>query len=257
MKKYLSLLVSAILTIYSFTAQADSKAVSLKLDPRVALCAFRGLVENHLTGVLRTERVIASTSEARSARWESVKPLLDRFGKDLATDATIWFMLPDGSYYSTEAGGLVGQNLKDRPYFHRLIAGQDVLGDLVVSRSTGHRSVIVATPVVENGRVVAAVGVSVRVTLLSGLVETYTQLPDNAYFYALDSDGKIVLHRFAGRIFKRVNEVGDESLDEEFKTVMNKEQGVFNYTLKGRKMTSIFQKSAPLGWFFFIAQERK
>lgn len=257
MSKYFSLLLSAILMLFSFPVHADTKFASVKLEPQIALNAYRGLVENHLTGVLRTERVIAMTSEARSGRWASVKPLLDQFSKDLATDATVWFMLPDGSYYSTESGGLVGQNLKDRSYYPRLMAGQDVMGDLVISRSTGHRSVIVATPVIENGEVVAAVGVSVRVSLLSGVVEAYTKLLENAYFFALDADTKIVLHRFEARMFKTVSDVGDESLGEEFKAVMNSDQGVFNYTLNGRKVTSIFQKSAPLGWYFFIAQEVK
>ncbi|NTW52138.1 MAG: hypothetical protein HGB22_06075 [Chlorobiaceae bacterium] len=257
MPRYLSLLVSAIFMLFSYTVQAESKHASIRLDPQVALNSFRGLVENHLTGILRTERVIALTSEARSARWESVKPLLDRFSKDLATDATVWFMLPDGSYYATESGGLVGQNIKDRSYYPRLMSGQDVLGDLVISRSTGHRSVIVATPVIENGQVVGAIGVSVRVSLLSGVVETYTKMPDNAYFYVLDSNTKIILHRFEGRMFKTVSDVGDQSLGGEFNAVMDKDQGVFNYSLNGRKITSIFQRSAPLGWYFFIAQQLK
>jgi hypothetical protein len=257
MSRIFSLVVTLILMVYSFTAQAGSKSAALKLDPQVTLGTYKGLVEDHLGGVLRTARVIALTSEARSAKWQSVRPLLDRFSNDLATDATVWFALPDGSYFSTETGGLSDQNLKDRRYFPKLMAGQDVLGDLVISKSTGHRSIIVASPVIVNGKVVAAVGVSVRVRLLSGLLESETKLPDNAYFYALDSDTKIVLHRNVDRMFKSVSDVGDESLGEAFKAIMKQDQGIFNYTLNGKKMTSIFLKSATLGWYFFIAQERK
>ena len=206
---------------------------------------------------MRTARVIALTSEAQSAKWQSVKPLLDRLSNDLATDATVWFVLPDGSYYSTETGAVSDQNLKDRQYFPKLMAGQDVLGDLVISKSTGHRSIIVASPVMVNGKAVAAVGVSVRVRLLSGLLESDTKLPDNAYFYALDPDNKIVLHRNVDRMFKSVSDVGDESLGKAFKAVLTKDQGIFNYTLHGKKMSSIFLKSATLGWYFFIAQEQK
>ena len=197
------------------------------------------------------------TSEAKSAKWDAVKLLLDRFGNELSTDATMWLALPDGSYYSSKTGGLTGQSLKDRPYFSRLLAGMDVLGDLVISKSTGHRSIIIATPVIVEGKVVAAIGVSLRVRLLSELVDTNTKLPDNAYFYALDPDTKIVLHRNVDRMFKTVSDVGDESLGKAFKSNMNKDQGVFNYTLNGKKMTSIFQKSKVLDWYFFIAQEQK
>ena len=257
MSKIFSLIVSLLIMVSSFTARADSKSASLKPDPKVTLETYKGLVEDHLSGILRTVRVIALTSEAGSTKWESVRPLLDRFSNDLATDATMWFALPDGSYFSTETGGVSDQNLKDRNYFPKLMAGQDVLGDLVISKSTGHRSVIVATPVVVNGKVVAAVGVSVRVRLLSALLESDTKLPANAYYYALDSDTKIVLHRNVDRIFKSVSDVGDESLGEKFKAILKQDQGVFNYTLNGRKMTSIFQKSTVLKWYFFLAQERK
>ena len=255
MMKYFALVFSAILMLCSLTAQAESKTASLNLEPQVALGAYKGLVEDHLSGVLRTERVMALTSEARSARWEAVRPLLDRFRNDLTTDATVWFMLPDGSYYLADTGELSTQNLKDRPYFPRLMAGKDVLGDLVISKSSGYRSLIVATPVMVNGKVVAAIGVSVRLRLLTELVEANMKLPHNAYFYALDPDTKIVLHRNVDRLFKSVSEVGDESLGEAFKAIMTKDQGEFNYTLKGNKMTSIFQKSTALGWYFFIAQE--
>ena len=257
MSKFFSLLVSAILMFSSITAHAESKSTTLKFDTQVALSAYKGLVENHLEGVLRTARVIALTSEAKSTKWDAVKPLLDRFSSDLSTDATMWLALPDGSYYSTQTAGLTGMSLKDRPYFSGLLAGQDVLGDLVISKATGHRSIIVAVPVTVDGKVVAAIGVSVRVRLLSELVDTNTKLPDNAYFYALDPDTKIVLHRNVDRMFKTVSDVGDESLGDTFKTIMNKDQGVFNYTLNGKKMTSIFQKSKLLGWYFFIAQEMK
>jgi methyl-accepting chemotaxis protein len=216
-----------------------------------------GLVEDHLAGILRTEKTIAASSEARSARWDEVRPLLERFSKDLPTDATAWFMMPDGSYYSTAKGGLVDQNLKDRDYFPKLMAGQEVLGELVISKSTGQRSIVVAAPVLADGKVVAAVGVSVEVVKLAGVVDSSMTLPENVYFYALDANTKIVLHRYQARMFRTVAEVGDESLGDAFKAMMKKERGVFNYSLNGKKMTSIFRKSPVLGWHFFIAQERK
>lgn len=257
MSKIVSLVVAVTLMLFSFTVQAASKSAALKLDPQIALGSYRMIAEDHLGGVLRTARVIALTPEAQSANWQSVKPLLDRLSSDLATDATVWFALPDGSYFSTETGGVSDQNLKDRLYFPKLLAGQDVSGDLVISKSTGHRSIIVATPVMVNGKVVAAVGVSVRVRLLSGLLESDIKLPDNTYYYALDPTNKIVLHRNVDRLFKNVSDVGDESLGEAFQAIMNKDHGRFNYTLNGKKMSSIFLKSPTLGWYFFIAQEMK
>jgi methyl-accepting chemotaxis protein len=257
MTKFLAVVVSVILIISSYTAQAASKSTSINLEPQVAVGAYMGLVEDHLAGVLRTVSVVAQTSEAKSAKWETVKPLLDRISKDLPTGPTVWLALPDGSYYTVESGGLTDQTLMSRPYFSRLLGGQDVLGDLVISRSTHQRYAVVASPVIENGKVVAVIGVSVKVHLLTALIESKMKLPDKAYFYALDTDTKIILHRHLDRVFKMVENVGDEKLAEGFKSSMKKDEGVFNYTLNGKKMCSVFQKSKTLGWYFFIAQEKK
>ncbi|MEI7707277.1 MAG: cache domain-containing protein [Chlorobium sp.] len=257
MTKFITLVVSVILVTFSFTGLADAKSTHLRLDPQVALGAYKGLVEDHLAGVLRTTTMIALTSEAKSAKWERIKPLLDRFSKDLPTGPSVWFALPDGTYYSVESGGLTEQNLTSRPYFTRLLEGQDILGDLVISRSTGQRFVVVGSPVIENGKVVAVIGVSVKVHLLSALIESKMKLPEKSYFYALDSDTKIILHRYIERVFKMVENVGDEKLAEGFKASMKQDEGIFNYSLHGKKMSSVFQKSKTLGWYFFIAQEGK
>jgi methyl-accepting chemotaxis protein len=165
-------------------------------------------------------------------------------------------VLPDGSYSATEAGGETDQNLKDRHYFPSLMSGKELFGDLVISKSTGHRSVIVAVPVSTGDKVVGAVGVSLRVRLLSQLVDTYMPLDEKSYFYALERDTRIAIHRKAERMFQTPTDVGDEALGEEFKRLLkDRSSGSFEYTLHGKKMTSIFELSPSLGWYFFIAKE--
>jgi methyl-accepting chemotaxis protein len=213
------------------------------------------MVEEHTQGVVRTLRVIADSDEAKSGKWEAVKPLLARFGADLKTDATAWYVLPDGSYYETESGGLAEQTLRDRPYFSRLMSGGEVFGDLVISKSTGHRSVILAVPVTSHGgKAVGGVGVSLRVRLLSELVANHLKLPENEYFYALERDSRIVLHQRAERMFKTPSDVGDEALGEEFKRILEQQSGAFQYTLEGKKVSAIFERSPDLQWHFFIAR---
>lgn len=225
----------------------------MTVETQVALNAYQGLIEEHLAGVLRSIRVAAASTDGQSAGWERARPMLERLDKDLETDATVWFAMPDGKYYSTNAEGLTDQNLVDRSYFPRLMTGQDVEGDLVVSKSTGHRSVIVATPVMANGKVVAAIGVSLRLRLLTQLVEKNTQLPANMYFYSLNSDALISTHRNIERMFKHPTDIGDESLGPIFTSALAKEKGRLDYHLNGNNISAIFQKSKALGWHFFIA----
>lgn len=256
MRLFATLLASAVFTAASFIAHAAPPA-SPVVNGEVAINAYQGLVEEHLAGVLRSAKAIAASREAESAEWERVRPMLDRLSEDLDTDATVWFAMPDGSYYSTEAKGLTGQNLKDRGYFPRLLAGEDVEGDLVVSKSTGHRSVIVATPVKVNGKVVAAIGISLRLRLISQMVERYTQLPTDMYFYSLTADALISTHRNIDRMFKHPTDIGDESLGPGFTASLAKDKGRLEYPLQGKKINAIFQKSQTLGWHFFLAQEVK
>lgn len=256
MRCMLLLLCSVLFRISVTPVIAQENSPYFSADAQLALGAYRGIVEEHIAGIRRALKVIADSTEAKSGSWEQSGPLLKKLSDDLSTDATAWFVLPDGSYSATEVGGETDQNLKDRHYFPALMSGKEVFGDLVVSKSTGHRSVIVAVPVMVSGKTIGAVGVSLRVRLLSQLVDTYMSLPTNSYFYALERDTRIVLHRKAERMFQTPTDVGDEALGDEFKRLLGERKaGHFEYTLHGKKMAAIFELSPALGWYFFIARE--
>jgi methyl-accepting chemotaxis protein len=249
-------LVSSMLA--TLPARAEAPATPTKMatvDAQVVLNAYQGLVEEHLAGVLHSIRAVAVSSEAKSANWERTKPILDRLSKDLETDAAVWYAMPDGTYFSTDAEGLTEKNLSDRSYFPRLMSGKDLEGDLVLSKSTGHRSVIVATPVMADGKVVAAIGVSLRLRLISQFVEKNTQLPADMYFYSMNSDALISTHRNIDRMFKHPTDIGDESLGPAFTNSLKSEKGNLAYELHGKNISAIFQKSKTLDWHFFIAKQ--
>ncbi len=235
------------------TSSAQQVEIAQHAPDGIALSAYRGLVEEHIGGVLRSLRIVAACPEAKVGDWERVKPLLIRLSEDLQTDATAWFALPDGSYFVTEVGGVTEQNLKDRSYFPELMAGNEIVGDLVISKSTGHRSVIIATPVDDGGKVVGGIGISLRVRLLSDLVGRYLPMPNDGYFFALDRDTKIVLHRMAERMFKTPSDVGDEALGAEFRRALESDSGTLNYVLQGQRISSRFERSPTLEWYFFLA----
>lgn len=262
MRTILILLVTGILTLSPTTTQSQvfpalgSSESLFGTDAHVAVSAYRGMVEEHAEGIVRALRIVASTDEARSGDWEKIKPLLNTLSSSLETDATAWFVLPDGKYHATETEDTATLTLKDRAYFPTLMAGKEIFGDLVVSKATGHRSVIIAAPVQKNGKTTGGVGVSLRVRLLSKLVMQHMPLPDDSYFYALERDTRISLHQKAERMFKTPTDVGDEALGEKFKKALKQEKGTIEYTLNGKNMTALYEFSPELGWYFFIAKER-
>ena len=85
-----------------------------------------------------------------------------------------------------DKGAMTAENLRDRAYFPALMAGHEVAAELVVSKSTGKRSAIVAVPVRADGRVVGALGVSIAMEKVAARIKDGLGLPGQVMFYALD-----------------------------------------------------------------------
>jgi len=221
------------------------------LDARVALSGYQGVVEEHLAGVLSGLKALALTQNVKSGNWESMKAPLQMLSEGLHTDVHIWFAKPDGSY-STSTLGLTDKNLADREYFPELMAGKDVTDSLVISKTTGERSVIVATPVFVEGKVVGALGATVSVEKLAKLVSDRMRLPKDVVFYALDMQGRTALHTVTDLMFQYPSDIGDESLKSAVKTLLTEREGVTRYTFRGASRTAIFERSQSLGWVFVL-----
>jgi hypothetical protein len=234
---------------------ADGANGAFNMDARVGLNAFRGLVEEHLAGVLNGLRALAATQDVMSGDWQRVKGPLGQFSKDAPNDAAMWFARPDGSYF-TVAADLTSQNLKDREYFPSLMAGKDVNNSLVISKSTGERSVIIATPVIKDEQVVGALGASISVDKLAKLIDDKLLLPKDVIFYALDAHGQAALHREKSLMFQFPSDIGDDSLKAAVRKMLTEPEGVDRYTFKGTQRTVIFEKSPATGWVFAFGLSR-
>ena len=233
---------------------ANAAEEGFTLDALVAVQAYRAVVETHLSGILTSLKLCALTAEARGGKWEDVRGILAGLADGVDTEAATWFARPDGSYDTVEEGP-AKQNLKDREYFPDLVAGKNVLGSLVVSKSTGHRSIIVATPVMEGGQMVAALGVSVRSRLLSDMVIKQASMPPDLVLYALDPTGKAAIHRDPERMFHYPSDIGDPSLDKAAAEIMAKDSGRVSYSIQGATRIAVFARSELTGWKFVLARD--
>ena len=168
------------------TPTADS------MDTKIGVSALVALADNHVSSYANALEALAMTHEVQSGNWEEMKGLLAQVEK-AQVPGTMWFVLPDGSYY-TVALDKTDKNLSDRAYFPGLMSGKKVLGNVVFSKSTGKKSLIAASPVVKDGNVIGGLGASI---FLDDLSKTLTQemgLPDNMIFYATTGTGEVVLH---------------------------------------------------------------
>jgi len=251
MKASLTLLLCAlILSIAAIPALADDEDLAREAYLKPLVNTFAALSDEHIKGVQRGLRMLADTDEAKSGYWDKMKGPLADFKASGITVAAIWFARTDGSYFTT-LEGLTSQNISDRGYFPALMAGKDVVGSLVISKSTGKRSTIVAVPVKVDGKVVGALGASISVEEMSMMLDADMDLPDNMIFYALDKDGQASLHKKVDLLFAYPSDMGSESLDEALRQMLAKPSGLVTYEFKGKK-TIVFKRSAYTNWVYAV-----
>lgn len=206
-KKVLAMLGVLLVLLLAFTGCAEKKS-SGKIDAEVGVAALASLADEHISSYMSSLEIMAATSKVPSGDWSQMVNLLGAV-EAKQVSSTIWFVLPDGSYYTVELG-LTGKNLSDRAYFSGLMAGNNVLGDLVVSKSTNRKSLIAAVPVVKDGVVIGGLGASIFLDSLSDLLVEEISLPDDMVFYAVNVSGEVALHSDTAMIMSESPELPDD-----------------------------------------------
>ena len=234
-------------------AGAADAGQDFAMDARVTLDGYRAAVDARLEGVLAATRTLAATEEVRSGQWTRMSRPLGVLAANVKEQAAVWFAQPDGSYF-TVAKGATGETLRERAYFPALLAGRDVVGALVISKSTGKRSLIVASPVLVDGKVTGAVGVSMDAVQLAASIDQAIRLPADVVFYALDPQGQTALHRAGELIFAFPSDVGSPTLGDAVKTMLSRPEGVVDYRYAGSDKTALFQRSQLTGWVFVLGK---
>ena len=241
--------VCTTLLIFGLWGRAGSgPASSDPVDPYIEglLSALTGLVDEKLAHVNHTLELLAQSSEVRSGEWEKMRGIIQA-APPSSLPQVVWFVYPDGSYY-TSAAGLAGQKLSDRPYFPVLMAGKEVMGDLVVSKSTGKKSIIAAVPVRRDGKVIGAVGASIFVDDLSSALNATLKIPDDLVFYGLAPSGLAAFHRDPKLDFVDPRKEKSETLRKAAERILAEKSGEVTYEFAGTTRRMFFMTSPLTGW---------
>ncbi|MRR53318.1 MAG: hypothetical protein EG822_02245 [Deltaproteobacteria bacterium] len=230
--------------------ESGEAAATRVADMRILLNAFTALAEDHIQGTLHGLKILSATGAMQSGDWNAMKATLGEFSTSGIDAAAVWYARPDGHYYTVDKG-LIDQTLSDRPYFPRLMAGASVVGDLVISKSTGKRSAILAVPVWKNGTVNGALGVSLSAEKMSRMLQEKLALPADMVFYALDAEGQSSLHSESSRLFSFPSDLGSKSLKDAVQEMLARPEGVVRYEFHGNKVV-VFKRSPLTGWVFAI-----
>ena len=231
-------------------APAQDKSGISVANLRLLLNSFAALGEGHVENVLSRLKIMSVTEEAHSGEWGKMRGMLAEFGRSGIEAVAVWFVRPDGSFYTVEKG-LTNLNLRDRQYFPRLMAGEEITGDLVISKTTGKRTAIVAVPIMKNGKIIGALGASLAVEGISRMLDEKMGLPGNVIFYALDQKGQTSLHRVSALLFAYPSDMGSKSLTKTVGEMLSKPEGTVTYDFYGERVV-VFKKFPLTGWVFAI-----
>lgn len=228
------------------------RAPAFTVDGDVGLSALVSLSDGHLQKLADMLTALAGTDAAKSCDWERVRAPLAAAAR-ANIPAVYWFAEPDGGYW-TVTEGRAQASLADRSYFPLVLSGKTVIGDLVVSRSTGHNTAIVAVPVRAGGSrdsVIGVLGASVHLDRLAGLLrDEMGGLRGGLLFFAIDSAGLGALNSDESLIFTEPMKLGDSGMQRAFRQILSTQAGIVNYDFRGSRRTVLYRRSAITGWSF-------
>lgn len=152
----------------------------------------------------------------------------------------------DGNIIASSNADIINKiNIKDRDYFKKAIAGKVSISDILISRSSGEPSFVVASPVFFSGS--SNVGGIVLMTISIGEFSREFVAPvkigESGYLYLYQKDGLVFAHPNPEMVMKlNVN-------DHEFGRLMeSKGEGVITYEWGGRNRIVAFRKTKVTGW---------
>jgi len=238
------ILATAIIPALAFAESSPAN------NEQSLLSAFMAYTDLRISSLQQSLEILASTTEAKSRKWEKMKGLLSGYQK--SDDGFIlWYVLPNGAYYTVDKG-LMDVKLTDRSYFPDLMAGREIIGALVVSKSTGQRSAVVAVPMKQRGKVVGAIGASLFLDKLSDQIGSILALRTDAAFFALAPNGLTTLHRKTDRHFLDPRELGSATLKKAANEMLSRASGEVTYEFDNATKKAIYRTSPLTHWKFAI-----
>jgi len=237
--------VAALAAIVACCA-IPAQAAPFVIDGDVGLSSLIALSDGHLGTMAGTLEAIAATPDVQTARWDAVKGPL-RQAAALNVSAIVTFARPDGSYWVL-GSGKQSANIADRDYFRTAMSGQTVIGELVVSRTTGRQAAVVAVPIRNvAGTVVGILGASIFLDDLSARLKREMGIGSNVIFWAIDGTGKIAIHSDASNIFAEPGKMSP-ALANVRDEMLSHDGGTITYEYRGAQRTVIYRKSAISNW---------
>ncbi|MDF2537044.1 MAG: methyl-accepting chemotaxis protein [Herbinix sp.] len=254
----LILLLSIFLGTVS--VQVSSKALQDESEKALATMAYdtARLSESRIVTQKTTMEVLASNPDMQSMVWEDQQPILKQ---QLETTGflDIGVLQLDGSVSYTD--GSTNQ-LGDREYVKKALAGETNVSDLLISRVTNSLVLMYATPIKKDGKIVGALVGRRDGDALSSIIED-AGLGESGYAYMINSSGTMIAHPDREKVFEQWNplkaSIEDKSLQSVatlFEHIIAEKTGVREYEFDGKVLYAGYTPVEGSDWYLVITADK-
>lgn len=197
--------------------------------------------------------VLARSSDIQSTDAEAKNDFIRRFTNEIKIFDGNTFISPDGIVTADTFEGSVGINLGERPFFKLGMEGKSSFSDMLIAKTTGNRSIVVASPVInKEGQ---KLGVLTGLVNVDSFTSTFLQnlnLGEDGYPILVDNQGLIQVHPNQELIGKSIEEA---ALPEGLTTILKNgaaESGSSTYQDGGKEYVVTFSSIPSTNYSLFF-----
>ena len=218
--------------VFQGKLEENAKRESMALLETTALALDQWLNEK-----IERLRALSEWEDVRALSPERTLPVLKTLAAADPQAEIYFFTHEDGTFWTTlDAQGSVG----DREYFKKAReTGKPQVSDMVVSKSTGKRIIVIAYPITTGGQFRGIIAMTVEADTLSQLVAS-VKLGKTGYGFLVDSKGYVIAHPDESAIMKmNVTETGSESANALGRRMLQREKGYGTALLSAKELKNI------------------
>ncbi|MNI08116.1 Methyl-accepting chemotaxis protein McpB [compost metagenome] len=212
------------------------------------------IIDQYIGQRMAEVKILASTTDIKSTDSAAKTKFIKNFTESTKVFDGNTFISPTGIVTADTVEASIGVNLGERPFFQDGMQGKTTYTQVLLAKTTGKRSIIVASPVKgENDKVL---GVLTGLVNFETLMEKFTQELniDNGAGYPIvvDSTGLIQLHPNKELIGKSVAEASISQSLADILKLGNQNMGVVQYEDGGKKYVVAYSPISQTGYGLYL-----
>ncbi|MCX7749682.1 MAG: methyl-accepting chemotaxis protein [Clostridia bacterium] len=218
-------------------------------------------IEGYLSTWKSEIEVLSTNDSIRALNMEKFKELVNSKKETFDIYEKLFLSDANGDYLTSK-----GQksNIKDRPYFPKVMKGESIISDPVISKTTGIPIIVIASPVKDpQDNVIGLVAGTIELTKISELINKET-FGKTGYAFMLGKDGLLIAHPNKEALFKEnllkpdskfiKNSVG---LNDVVSFMTQHKTGIRSYSFNNEKKFVAFAPVKSTGWSIAVSTTYK